>query len=180
MGFCPSEDSMKFAFAAAAGLMLVAGAAQAAPQLKPGLWTITTTARMANMPQMPPEVMAMMKAHGMSSMPGQGQPITTQICLTGKEKTSAADIAAQLNETQAKCTPRVVNQTANSASTEIVCHGMMEGTGHATTSWQGDTHYQGDYSFKGTMHGMAQDMQSQYVGNWVKADCGAVKPLAGQ
>ena len=44
---------------------------------KPGLWNISTTMQMANMPQMPPEAMAMMKSRGMS-MPGMGgAPITT-------------------------------------------------------------------------------------------------------
>lgn len=167
---------MKLSLFAATGLLLVASAAHAAPQLKPGLWNVTSTTKMANMPQLPPQVMAMMKAHG---MPGLGQPVTTQICLTGKEP-AGTDIAAQLSRGQAKCTSHVVSQTANSVTAEIACHGMMEGTGRSATTWQDNAHYQGDYSFKGTMHGMAQDVQSHYAGNWVKADCGSVEPLDGR
>ena len=51
---------------------------------KAGLWNITTSMEMANMPQMPPEAMAMMKARGMK-MPGMGQPMTSQICMTQEQ-----------------------------------------------------------------------------------------------
>ena len=44
-----------------------------------GLWTVTSTMEMKNMPQMPPEAMAMMKARG---MPMPGAPFTTQMCMT--------------------------------------------------------------------------------------------------
>jgi hypothetical protein len=61
---------------------------------------------------------------------------------------------------------------------EVVCHGEnMDGTGHSEINWTGNEHYAGSYSFKGTMHGQPNEMSTTYKGEWVKADCGAVKPF---
>ena len=54
---------------------------------------------------------------------------------------------------------------------------MMEGVGRSQMNWRGNEHYDGSYSFKGTTHGHAQDMSTHFTGDFVKADCGAVKPF---
>jgi hypothetical protein len=80
-------------------------------------------------------------------------------------------------QSQISCKPRILKQSANSVETEIVCRGTMEGTGRAQVSWRGDNHYDGSYNFKGSMRGQPHQMSTQYTGDWVKADCGAVKPF---
>ena len=71
-------DHAKRPLAATAAIALLSAAAQAMPHGKPGLWNITTTMQMANMPQMPPEAMAMMKQRGMK-IPGMaGSPWSTR------------------------------------------------------------------------------------------------------
>jgi hypothetical protein len=130
-------------------ILLAAGTALATPHGKPGLWIITSTMKMANMPQIPPEALAAMKARGMK-IPGSGDE---------------------------NCTPHVVSQTANSITTDIVCHGTMEGTGRSQISWRGDSHYEGSYEFKGAMHGQPNQISTHYTGDFVKADCGSVKPF---
>lgn len=157
-------------------IAFVPTAALAMPQGKPGLWTITTNMKMAAMPQMPPEVMEMMKKRGVN-MPGAG-PIVTQMCMTADHP--ALDRPPNMDREGIKCTPKVLNQTMNSATTEIVCHGTMEGTGRSQISWRGDSHYEGSYSFTGSMHGQPNNMSSTYTGDWVKADCGSVKPFSGK
>jgi hypothetical protein len=133
--------------------------------------TIVTTMKMANMPQLPPQVMEMMKQRG---MPGMGQPVTSQICMTEEQARMTTPPRTEVAGMQ--CTPRLVSQTGT-AVTEVVCHGRMEGTGRTEISWQGDGHYEGNYTFKGTMEGRPQEMSSHYTGDWVKSDCGAVKPF---
>ncbi|HWA69764.1 MAG TPA: DUF3617 domain-containing protein [Rhizomicrobium sp.] len=160
----------------AAALMLAPATAIAVPHGKAGLWTITTTMKMANMPEMPPQVLEMMKKRG---MPGMGQPMTSQMCMT-LDDVNADPNARMQAQHQVNCTPHIVSQTANSAITEIVCHGNMEGTGRSQISWHGDSHYEGTYSFNGTMHGRPNAMSSRYTGDWVKADCGAVKPYTAR
>lgn len=147
-------------------------AALAVPHGKPGLWNYVSTVQMANMPKMPPQVLEMMKMRG---IPAMGDAVTSQMCMT--EAQAKMDVPPQLKNAGVNCTPRVVSQTSNSAVTEVVCHGRMEGTGRTQMSWRGDTHYDGTYSFRGAMGGRSQDMTSKFSGDWVKADCGAVKPF---
>jgi Protein of unknown function (DUF3617) len=156
--------------------ILMPAAALAVPHGKPGLWTITTTMQMAAMPKMPPEVLEMMKKRGMN-IPQPGQPMTSQICMTAEQ---AEMKPPNMDREGVKCTPKVISQTSNSATTEITCHGTMEGTGRSQISWRGDSHYEGSYSFTGTMHDRANNMSSTYTGDWVKADCGSVKPFSGK
>jgi hypothetical protein len=161
-----------FIVALTGAVALLTNAAAAAPHGKAGLWTIVTAMKMANMPQLPPEVMAMMKQRG---IPGMGQPVTSQICMTAEQ--AQMTTPPRSDPAGMQCTPRLVSQTGNSAVTEVVCHGRMEGTGRTEITWRGDSHYEGNYSFKGAMEGQPQEMSSHYSGDWVKADCGAVKPF---
>lgn len=158
----------------AASVILLPAAALAAPKGKPGLWNITSTMTMANAPQLPPQVLEMMKKRG---MPGMGQPTTSQICLAGDAPSPDA-VARMQSQHGVNCTPHVISETATSATTEITCHGTMEGTGRSQISWRGDSHYEGSYSFKGSMRGHPQDMSNKYTGDWAKSDCGAVKPFS--
>jgi hypothetical protein len=59
---------------------------------------------------------------------------------------------------------------------EISCHGHMNGTGHVKVSWRGMEHYEGTYNFKGVMDGRPQEMSTHYSGDFVKSDCGSVRP----
>ena len=167
----------KLASTLIAATILMPAAALAAPHGKPGLWNITTTMQMASMPKMPPEMMEMMKKRGMN-MPMPGQPMTSQMCMTAEQ--AAMDKPPNMDREGVKCTPHVLSQTSSSANTEIVCHGMMEGTGRSQISWRGETHYEGTYSFTGSMHDQPNNMSSSYKGDWVSADCGSVKPFSGK
>ena len=167
----------KLASTLIAATILMPAAALAMPHGKPGLWNITTTMQMASMPKMPPEVMEMMKKRGMN-MPTPGQPMTSQMCMTAEQ--AAMDKPPNMDREGVKCTPKVISQTSNSATTEITCHGTMEGTGRSQITWRGDSHYEGTYSFTGSMHDRPNNMSSSYTGDWVKADCGSVKPFSGK
>jgi hypothetical protein len=141
---------------------------------KPGLWTISSTMQMANMPQMPPEAMAMMKARGMQ-IPGMGgSPIVSQICMTPEQV--SGDVPPAMHRDGENCTGKLLSQTASSMKSEVTCHGRMEGVGHSEMTWRGNEHYEGTYSFKGSMEGRPQEISTHYTGDFVKADCGSVKP----
>src|SRR3954471_8550247 len=104
--------------AAAVGLAPVAAWAAHG---KPGLWTISSTMQMANMPQMPPEAMAMMKARGMS-IPGMGgAPIVSQMCMTPEQV--SGDVPPNMNRDAKNCTTKLLSQTATSMKAEVTCHG---------------------------------------------------------
>ncbi len=159
----------------AAGIVLTPACALAAHG-KAGLWNISSTMQMANMPQIPPEAMAMMKARGMK-MPGMGgAPTVMQICMTQGQV--SADKLPAMNSHEESCTNKVLSQTPTSVTAETTCHGHMNGVGHMQISWRGNEHYEGSYSFKGMAEGHPQEFSTNYTGDFVKADCGSVKPMA--
>ena len=157
----------------ASSLILVPAVALAAHG-RVGLWNVTTSMEMSNMPQMPPEALAMMKQRGMQ-MPGMGQPMMSQICMTQEQVN--ADKPPAMNNRDESCDTRVITMSPGLMESEITCHGHMNGTGHVKISWRGNEHYDGTYNFKGVMEGQPREMSSHYVGDFVNADCGAVKPF---
>jgi hypothetical protein len=164
--------SKKFTTALVAASVVLMPVAALAAHGGPGLWNVTTSMEMANMPQMPPEAMAMMKQRGMK-MPGMGQPMTSQMCMTQEQVNG--DMPPMHNR-EVNCTSKLLNQTATSVKAEVTCHGRMEGVGRSEMSWRGNEHYEGTYSFKGSMEGHPQQISTRFSGDFVKADCGAVKP----
>jgi hypothetical protein len=165
--------TLKFTTGLIAVAMVLVPAAAFAGHGKAGLWNVTSSMQMANMPQMPPEAMAMMKSRGMK-MPGMGQPMTSQICMTQEQVNG--DVPPAMHNRGENCTAKLVSQTASSMKSEVTCHGRMEGMGHAEMTWRGNEHYEGTYSFNGTAEGRPQNISTRYSGDFVKADCGAVKP----
>jgi hypothetical protein len=133
--------------------------------------------QMANAPKMPPEVEAMMKKRGMN-VPMAGQPYTSQMCMTAEEVN--ADKPPAMTTREINCSTKILSQSASSMKSEVVCHGAMDGVGHSEINWTGNEHYSGNYSFKGTMHDQPNEMSTTYKGDWVKADCGDVKPFSAK
>ncbi len=154
-----------------AALLLTPGAALARHG-KAGLWNVSTTMNMGKM-QMPPEAMAKMKEMGMK-MPS-AQTFASQICMTQADVDS--DKLPPMSRNDAGCTNHIASQTGTAMTSEMICNGEMKGTGHMQISYSSVEHYLGSYSFKGTTNGTPMDMSSSFKGDWVKADCGAVKPF---
>jgi hypothetical protein len=166
-------DRISLSILMAASLVLVPAAAFAAHG-RPGLWTITSTMQMSGMPQIPPEALAMMKERHMA-IPNSGQPTTIQMCMT-QEQVNADKPPAMSNRDES-CNTKVLNQSPGLMEAEITCHGHMDGVGHVKVSWRGTDHYEGTYNFKGTMEGRPQEMTTHYSGDFVKSDCGSVRPF---
>ena len=118
--------------------------------------------------------MAKMKEMGMK-MPS-ARAIASQICMTQAEVDS--DKLPPVGKNEMGCTSHLTSQTANSMTAETVCNGDMKGRGRMQISYSGAEHYTGSYSFKGVMHDRPMETASTFKGDWVRADCGAVKPFA--
>ncbi|HWX90055.1 MAG TPA: DUF3617 domain-containing protein [Rhizomicrobium sp.] len=160
-----------------AGAVILAPGAALAAHGKPGLWTITSTMHMASAPQMPPGMAEMMKKRG-TKMPMADQPFTSQMCMTQEEVN--ADKPPRMTSREINCDTKILSQSASSMKSETVCHGVMDGVGHSEINWTGNEHYRGSYNFKGTMHGQPNEMNTTYKGDWIGADCGAVKPFTAK
>jgi hypothetical protein len=126
--------------------------------------------------QMPAEAMAQMKKMGMT-MPS-ARTFASQICMSQAEVDS--DKLPPMGKSDTGCTSHIVNQTGSSMTAQTVCNGDMKGTGQMQISYNGAEHYTGSYSFKGNMSGQPMDTSSSFKGDWVKADCGAVKPYSAK
>jgi hypothetical protein len=156
----------------ASSLILVPAVAFAAHG-RVGLWNVTTAMQMSNMPQIPPEALAMMKERHMP-VPGSGEPMTSQICMT-QEQVNADKPPAMSNRDES-CDTKLLNHSPALMEAEVTCHGRMNGVGHVKVAWRGNEHYEGTYNFKGAMDGRPQDMSTRFSGDFVKSDCGSVRP----
>jgi hypothetical protein len=167
------------AMAVAAGMAgvgaMLAGPA-AAGQGKPGLWDVTATMKMggaAAMPdlsQMPPEVLARMKA--MNIHPADGNAVRTQQCVTPAQ---AAESRPNMPANQ-DCKMVRSKTTGNTFTGDMACSGQFQGTGHVTVTYLSDTHYTGKMTIKGAGEGQPMEMNQTFEGKWVSPDCGAVAP----
>ena len=155
----------------AAALVLAPGAALAGPG-RAGLWNIATTMNMAI--SLPPAALARMKASG-AKIPGP-RTVTSQVCMTQAQVDAATPppVAGR----QRDCSTHVTARSATAMTADMVCKGPMAGTGHIQVAYQGAEHYAGSYSFAGTQQGRPVRNSMRFRGDWVQADCGAVKPAA--
>jgi hypothetical protein len=148
---------------------------------KAGLWNVSTTMQMAGMPampQIPPEALAQMRAAGMQmpAMGGGAQTMRSQLCMTAEQVN--ADKPPQVGPEDSGCAWTNMRVTATQMSADLVCKGKMNGTGKVQMTYARAEHYDGDYSFKGTMEGNPADFHATMSGDWAAASCGNVKPAA--
>lgn len=136
---------------------------------KAGLWTVSSTTDM-NM-AMPPEVAARIKEMHMQ-MPSNTH--TSQMCMSQEEVDSSSP--PHIDQAGTGCTTKVLSATASGMTAAMTCNGRLKGTGQMQISYTGTEHYAGTYSFKGSVEGNPTAMMTHFKGDWVKADCGAIKP----
>lgn len=154
-----------------AALILAPGAALAGHG-KAGLWKTSTTTNMAM--TMPPEMAAQMKAMGMKAP--AANTFTSQMCMSQAEVDSSAP--PHIDQGATGCVTKVLSATANSMTAQMTCNGRMKGIGTMKISYRGAEHYEGSYDFKGSVEGNPTNMTTTFKGDWVRADCGSVKPYA--
>lgn len=154
------------------GLAVVALAA--APALanhgKAGLWDVTITMSMPNMPKIPPDQLAKMRAMGVN-VP-TGNTMTVQHCMSAAEV--AADNPPQMQQSN-DCSMENVKSSGGAFNADMVCKGPeMQGNGHFQVSYDSDSHYAGQMTFSGMSHGHPATMTNSFDGKWVSASCGNV------
>ncbi len=155
-------------------VMLALGVLAANPALakqgKVGLWSVTSTTDIA----MSPQTAAAMKKAGMA-MPA-AQPVTVQMCMSQAEVDS--DNPPQMDRQATGCDTRIVKRSANAMTANMVCKGNLKGTGSIQIAYEGAERYAGTYNFQGASAGQTTNVTTRFRGQWLKADCGKVKPYA--
>jgi hypothetical protein len=137
---------------------------------KAGLWNSAMTMQLANMPQMPPEAMAQMRALGIA-IPGMGAPIRTQVCITEAQAASTEPPPAQNG-----CRNQNIQRNGNTMTGELVCTGEMSGTGTFSFTQVSADQMNNKFTFKGTNRGQPADFSADIAMTFVSADCGNVRP----
>ncbi len=156
-------------------IVIAAGTTLGAGHMQPGLWRISSTMDLGQaMPKFTPEQMAQMKAMGVQ-LPVAGQPMVSEFCVSPEQ--AAAETPPNLARGESGCTTQNIKNSGNMVSADIVCTGRIQGQGHMETSYSGMTHYEGKYRFQGTTDGRPQSTNMTFIGNFVSANCGSVKPL---
>jgi hypothetical protein len=139
---------------------------------RPGLWNSTVIVDLGGQdPQMTADQIAHMNSMGIK-MPGKAQPMTSKMCLT------PADAAADTPPKRPGCTYQNIKWNGASATGEYVCRGLMNGGGKFSVTYASDKHYEGTTTFIGDpVQGKSTKAFTKFSGDWVSADCGAVKPV---
>lgn len=166
--------SVRRVLAGAAGLaVLAAGGVAYADHGKVGLWSVTVTMggaapAMPDMSRMPPEVVARMRAMGMSM---GGNSITVRHCMTAQEVT--ADIPHLDNHSTHGCTMTNLQRSGHSMTADLVCDRDFKGTGHVEFTYDSDTHYFGHVTMTGEADGHPVNSDEKLEGHWLSPNCEA-------
>lgn len=138
----------------------------------PGQWEVTTQMHFVQGGvQIPPEVMAQMKARGIT-MPAIGAPHTFKQCLTAAE--AAKDEHPDLSQDKS-CTSQNAKWSGDHFHAEITCsgnagprHGVIDGSmGNGGRSYSGTFRMEGEDPHLGGHY----VMQGQSSGKWLGPTC---------
>ena len=140
---------------------------------KAGLWSVTTTYQFG-MPLVPPALVALSRAQGLKP-PVSGKPFTHHICMTRYEAEGRQP--PHFNSYDLDCVNRVVRERGGRMLLETICHGPLEGVGHAELLWQGNQHFDGNYDFKGKFRGDPAWMKTSFSADWQDDNCRGVRPF---
>lgn len=156
----------------------VAASAQtpSAPPVKMGLWETTVTSQMSGF-QLPPDVVARLKAMGRSA-PGAPHTVVTQGCLTREEwQKSMEDMNRAGNK---DCTTTNKDIQPRKFSVDISCKSQQGTvTGHWEMQMIDDEHGHGSGHMKSDStgpNGQAFSMDMTMDSHFLRSDCGDVKP----
>ena len=167
-------NTLRVALIAAACAALVEPAALAGHG-KVGTWEVSTKmsggamAGMPDMSKMPPEVLARMKARGMSMNAGGG--MTSKFCMTAEQvNTDKPPMTHRGN-----CEAQNVKMKGNFFSADVVCKAPSNAKGHIEITYDSPEHYSGKQTTTMTMNGKTQTHEMLLDARWLSPDC-TVKP----
>ena len=179
---------MKAAPVSAAAALVLVGACASAQTQAPGLWEHSFTIKSQNgemekamadmhkqLASMPPEQRKAME----QMMAGRGAGVgpkgnTFKACVSKEE--AARQTGPQLAE--GNCTQQIVQRNAATMKVKWECTGREPSSGEGEVTFKSDKAYTGRSVVTSTVQGKPEKMTIEQAGQWVAADCGAIKPRA--
>jgi hypothetical protein len=149
-------------------------------QIKPGLWEMTMKSdAMKNMPAIPPEQLEQMRKMGIAIPKMQDGNISSKVCIT--REMAERDQLPQTGQDESGCQSKNYRRSGSSYTVDVVCNGpLMKGEGKIKGKFSGNESFSSTYDFNGVAHGQSINQHHETSGKWLSADCGSVKPIAGQ
>lgn len=168
-----------------AALALVGASALAQTQA-PGLWEHSVTFKtksgemekamaemQAQMAAMPPEQRKAMEQMMASRGVGMGPKGNTfKVCVSKEE--AARQMGPQMAE--GNCTQQVLQRSAGTLKMKWECAGRDPSSGEDEVTFKSDKAYTGKGVVTSTVKGKPETMNIEQSGQWLAADCGAIKP----
>lgn len=169
-----------------AALALCAVPMAQAQSVKPGLWEHSWSmksssgqmekamaqmkAELAKMPADQRKMMEQMMAKQGVGMSGDVSKV--KLCLS-PEQARNLDLPAG----DGKCQQTVTQRSSGSIKSTFVCAGPPPSRGEGEMTLKGDTAYTGKSVIDTTIDGKPERMNMEVTGQWLSADCGAIKPI---
>lgn len=151
--------------------------ADAAGNMKAGLWELTTQSALTkNLPRISPEQIEQLKQMGVDISQLQSGAVVGKVCIT-KEMAEREELPP-LNEKEAGCE---ITKQSHSGATYFVdmrCNNAdMNGSGTSKTVFANSESFSSTANFSGTVRGLPVNDRVDTSGKWLGADCGSIKPI---
>jgi hypothetical protein len=171
-----------------AGLALVAGSAAEGASfslhVNPGLWEVTSSAKMSGIPtvpenvlaQLPPAQRAKIEAQIQAAMASSQKPRTVKSCVTQKDLDHP--FHGMEDRPGMSCRENMVSSSWTSQDMSIACTSKQGSTTTGTVHFDAPspTAMKGLVAVNADDHGHPVSVKVEIVGHWLGADCGATKP----
>ena len=161
--------------------LLVSIANSAEPNMRPGLWEITTTSDLLWLvQQVPPDQMRNLKdlanEYGFDMPQIQNGAATSNTCIT--QEMANQNNPPDFYQNQLGCTIKNATHIGKKYKLDFVCaSAQLNGNGTAEETFTSPESFAGQTKFDGTVQGNPVNERADITGRWIGAYCGAVKPL---
>ena len=186
------ENSVRrtiFNLASVAGLALVAGSvangASFNLHVNPGLWEVTSTAKMSGIPtvsqdmlaQLPPAQRAKIQAQIQAAMANSQKPRTVKSCVTQKDLDRP--FHGMEDRPGMSCQENVTSSSWTSQNMSISCTSKHGSTTTGTVHFEAPspTAMKGIVAVNADDHGHPVTVKVEIAGHWLGANCGDTKPF---
>lgn len=160
-------------------LTCYAASAQAADQIKPGLWEMTirpdaNSNMPREVPKMSPEQRKKMEEMGVNVPEMRDGLVVNKMCVT--KEMAGQQLPLDTARNSRGCETRNSHKTPTGFSADIVCTGdALKGEGKVISTISGDDRMSMVYDFKGTSDGKPVHRHHETSMKFLSADCGSVK-----
>ena len=162
-------------------LILSPAAKSAEPNMRPGLWEVTTSSDLLwFVPQIPSDQMQglkdLAKEYGVEMPQIENGSAISNTCIT-------PEMANQKNppglyQNQMGCVAKNVSHAGNKYRLDFDCSNeQLKGSGSAEGTFDSTEKFTGRTTFNGFVQGNPVNEKADVSGRWLKASCGNVPPL---